>query len=67
MTGGGFGGCTINLVRADESGEFRRRMSEEYQTVTGLKPAIYICQASQGAQIVVPEDSLERPRSTTNL
>ena len=67
MTGGGFGGCTINLVRADESGEFRRRMSEEYQTVTGLKPAIYICQASQGAQMVEPEDSLERPRSTTNL
>jgi galactokinase len=67
MTGGGFGGCTINLVSATESGEFRRRMSEEYESVTGLKPDIYICQASQGAQIVVPEDSLERPRSTTNL
>lgn len=67
MTGGGFGGCTINLVGATESGEFRRRMSEKYESVTGLKPDIYICQASEGAQIVVPEDSLERPRSTTNL
>ena len=67
MTGGGFGGCTINLVRAAESGEFQRRMSEEYQAVTGLKPDIYICQASQGVQMVEPEDSLERPRSTTNL
>jgi galactokinase len=67
MTGGGFGGCTINLVGATESGEFRRRMSEEYESVTGLKPDIYICQASQGAQIVVAEDSLERHRSTTNL
>jgi len=67
MTGGGFGGCTINLVRAAESGEFRRRMSEEYQAVTGLKPDIYICQASQGAQTVKPVDSLERHRSTTNL
>jgi galactokinase len=67
MTGGGFGGCTINLVRAAESGEFRRRMSEEYESVTGLKPDIYICQASRGAQMVEPEDSLERPRSTTNL
>jgi galactokinase len=67
MTGGGFGGCTINLVRADESGEFQRHISEEYQATTGLKPDIYICEASQGAQMVEPEGSLERPRSTTNL
>jgi galactokinase len=67
MTGGGFGGCTINLVRAPESGDFRRRISEEYQAATGFKPDIYICQASQGAQMVEPEDSLERHRSTTNL
>lgn len=67
MTGGGFGGCTINLVSATESGEFRKRISEEYQTATGFKPDIYVCQASQGAQMVEPEDSLERPRSTTNL
>jgi galactokinase len=67
MTGAGFGGCTINLVRADESGEFQRHISEEYQATTGLKPDIHICQASQGAQMVEPEGSLERPRSTTNL
>jgi galactokinase len=67
MTGGGFGGCTINLVSAAESGEFRKRISEEYEAVTGLKPDIYICQASQGVEMVEPEDRLERPRSTTNL
>ena len=67
MTGGGFGGCTINLVSAAESGDFRKRISEEYEAVTGLKPDIYICQASQGVEKVEPKDRLERPRSTTNL
>jgi galactokinase len=67
MTGGGFGGCTINLVSAAESGEFRRRISEEYEAATGLKPDIYICQASQGVEVVEPEDRSERPRSSTDL
>jgi galactokinase len=52
MTGGGFGGCTINLVDAMESGEFRRRMATEYEAATGLKPNIYVCEASQGAEMV---------------
>jgi galactokinase len=67
MTGGGFGGCTINLVSAAESGKFRRHIGEEYEAVTGLKPDMYICQASQGVEMVEPEDGLEPPRSTTNL
>jgi len=67
MTGGGFGGCTINLVSAAESGEFRKRIGDEYEAVTGLKPDIYICRASQGAEMVESEDSSQRPRSTTNL
>jgi galactokinase len=52
MTGGGFGGCTINLVSAAESGEFRRQVGAEYEAATGLKPNIYICDASQGAEMV---------------
>jgi galactokinase len=67
MTGGGFGGCTINLVSAALSGKFRRNISEEYEAATGLKPDIYICQASQGVEMVEPADRLERPPSTTNL
>jgi galactokinase len=52
MTGGGFGGCTINLVSAAESGEFRRQVGAEYEAATGLKPNIYVCDASQGAEMV---------------
>jgi galactokinase len=49
MTGGGFGGCTINLVDAADSAEFQRRVAAEYHAATGLRPDIYVCKASQGA------------------
>jgi galactokinase len=50
MTGGGFGGCTINLVKAADSEEFRKRVAQEYKAATGLTPNIYVCEASQGAE-----------------
>jgi len=52
MTGGGFGGCTINLVDASEAAQFRSHVAEEYERKTGLKPEIYVCEASQGAEVV---------------
>jgi len=56
MTGGGFGGCTVNLVSAAESGEFRKRVAEEYEATTGRHPDIYVCEASQGAEMVEAGD-----------
>jgi galactokinase len=55
MTGGGFGGCTINLVNATESDQFCQRVAEGYQVATGHRPDIYICEASQGVGIAEPE------------
>jgi galactokinase len=52
MTGGGFGGCTINLVDAAHSLEFQRQVAAEYQSATGLKPDVYICEASEGAEAI---------------
>jgi galactokinase len=52
MTGGGFGGCTINLVDAEHTAEFQRRVWAEYESKIGLHPDIYICEASQGAELV---------------
>jgi len=52
MTGGGFGGCTINFVDVERAGEFQRRVSAGYETAMGLRPDIYICEASQGAELV---------------
>jgi len=50
MTGGGFGGCTVNLVRRDALEQFRVSVEREYSRVTGLMPAIYVAEASDGAK-----------------
>ena len=52
MMGGGFGGCTINLVDAAHSAEFRKTISVEYHAATGLQPDVYVCEAAQGAEPV---------------
>ena len=57
MTGGGFGGCTINLVSAEHAAEFQRHIAADYHAATGLHPDIYICEASQGAEAVTLENS----------
>ena len=49
MTGGGFGGCTVNLVRSNQAAHFKQRVSEAYEEATGQKPEIYDCAAAQGA------------------
>jgi galactokinase len=52
MTGGGFGGCTVNLVVAEHTDQFRERVAVGYERATQLKPEIYICNASNGADEV---------------
>ncbi len=52
MTGGGFGGCTINLVDTEQADEFRARVAEGYEQATKIKPEIYVCNASSGAEEV---------------
>jgi galactokinase len=52
LTGGGFGGCTVNLVASDQAGAFVQSLGPEYERRTGLHPEIYICQASQGAGLL---------------
>jgi galactokinase len=48
MTGGGFGGCTVNLVRADRAATFTALVGERYLAATGRVPDIYTCVASDG-------------------
>lgn len=50
MTGGGFGGCTINLVESAAVSDFKRKVAAEYSSKTGLTPEIYVSPASEGAQ-----------------
>jgi galactokinase len=53
MTGGGFGGSTINLVDAGHTEGVRQKLEKEYQEKTGIKPVILVCEASDGASAVV--------------
>src|SRR5205807_9300436 len=50
MTGGGFGGCTINLVESAAVSDFTRKVAAEYSSQTGLTPEIYVSPASEGVQ-----------------
>jgi galactokinase len=52
LTGGGFGGCTINLVDQREARSFAERLSASYADATGITPQIHICHASNGARRV---------------
>ena len=52
MTGGGFGGCTINLVHSARAEEVQQRLVQLYEAKTGLRPTIIICEASDGAGAV---------------
>ena len=49
MTGGGFGGCTVNLVTAPDASQFAAQIAERYQATTGIKPDVYVCTAANGA------------------
>ena len=52
MTGGGFGGCTVNLVQQQHASDFASLISERYRQATGISPQVYICSAEDGAQAV---------------
>lgn len=52
MTGAGFGGCAVALVRADAAEAFVERVSASYRAATGNQPTLYITRASGGAETV---------------
>jgi galactokinase len=49
MTGGGFGGCTVNLVTHEQAEAFAAEVGKRYLAKTKIKPDIYICSAANGA------------------
>lgn len=49
MTGGGFGGCTVNVVAAEAADSFQKQVAEAYKARFGVQPEIYVSNASDGA------------------
>lgn len=52
MTGAGFGGCAVALVRNDAAQNFIETVGEKYRQESGLVPKIYLCQAASGAEFI---------------
>jgi galactokinase len=51
LTGGGFGGCTVNLVAASAGDSFAGQLAAGYEKATGLHPEVFICHAADGASV----------------
>jgi len=56
MTGGGFGGCTVNLVQEASVNTFRESVARGYKEATGRQPEIYVCSPEQGAREVTVQN-----------
>lgn len=52
MTGGGFGGCTVSLVKDEAIDAFIEKVGAEYEKKIGIKPDFYIAEIGDGAQKV---------------
>jgi galactokinase len=50
LTGGGFGGATINLIRRDQVQDFIRAVAQQYREKTGNTTEPALCQIVDGAQ-----------------
>lgn len=50
MTGGGFGGCTVSLVKEEAIETFISEVGKNYKTKTGLTPEFYVAEIGDGAK-----------------
>lgn len=50
MTGAGFGGCTVSIVKDDAVDSFLSKVGPAYEKRTGLKPVFYIADVGDGAR-----------------
>ena len=49
LSGAGWAGCTVNLVRADHADDFAEAVRTAYARKTGITPEIHVCRAADGA------------------
>lgn len=52
MTGAGFGGCTVSIVRKNATEKFIEKVGIEYERKTGLKAKFYVSEIGDGAREV---------------
>jgi galactokinase len=59
VTGGGFGGCTVNVVRADAAEGFTAILRREYAAKTGIAADCFVCVPSDGAFALAKKGGVE--------
>lgn len=52
LSGGGFGGITVHLVRAEVANEYQQALIGAYASRSGLKADVMICKAADGAELL---------------
>ncbi|OUQ56960.1 galactokinase [Tyzzerella sp. An114] len=52
ITGGGFGGCTVSIVKNENVDEFIEKVGKEYKEKTGITAEFYIAEIGDGARVI---------------
>lgn len=52
MTGAGFGGCAVALIRTDGTADFIRAVQRDYTLEIGLEPVLHVCNSVNGCTVV---------------
>jgi galactokinase len=60
MTGGGFGGCTVSLVRTEAADSIARSIAESYRRQTGIEPTFFATRPAGGARVLKAGSALDR-------
>ena len=59
ITGGGFGGCTVNVVKADKAQAFVEVLRQEYERATGIVADCFVCAPADGALALAAKDGVQ--------
>jgi galactokinase len=55
MTGAGFGGCAVALVKTDAVDLITNQLAAEYRKKTGIEPTIFVSRPASGTAVLKPD------------